>query len=60
MRQVQWIIFGVFMIGMAVYQQREELAADDWAGLPFFLIPLVVGVGGFVAFMIWWTGRGKK
>lgn len=36
MRQVQWIIFGVFMIGMAVYQQREELAADDWAGLPFF------------------------
>jgi len=48
------------MIGMAVYQQREELAADDWAGLPFFLIPLVVGVGGFVAFMIWWTGRGKK
>jgi hypothetical protein len=57
MRQIQWVLFGVAMIAVAVFQNRRALAEDNWAGLPFFLIPVVLGVGGFVAFMSWWTGR---
>lgn len=48
------------MVALAVFQNRESLAEDNWVGLPFFLIPVVVGVGGFVVLMVWLTSRGDK
>lgn len=38
MRRTQWVVLGLFMIAAAVFQQRQFLAENNWAGLPFFLI----------------------
>ncbi|MFN4025703.1 MAG: hypothetical protein ACK4MQ_12805 [Hyphomonas sp.] len=59
MRYTQWIIGGLILIAFAIYQYRDKLAADNWAGLPFFLVPLLLGFGAIAALMIRLSGKRK-